>query len=112
MLIGFSVSCTPSRHGTTGPGAASASGSAGTSAGSALPDGGSYETAVVIKEKSETAGVRAEYNWCAEHYPGYKTQRQALTNKNGKPYDILTIETADGSKKEVYFDISNFFGKF
>ena len=27
-------------------------------------------------------------------------------------YDIITILTADGVEKEVYFDISRFFGKF
>jgi hypothetical protein len=98
LLIGLVMACSASKHGTA--------------AASGLQDGNSYETAVVIQEKSETTGVSAEYKWCSEHYPGYKTQSQALSGKNGKRYDVLTIVTADGSQKKVYFDISNFFGKF
>jgi len=48
-------------------------------------DASSYENAIVINEKSESVGVT---------------------------YDIITILTADGVEKEVYFDISKFFGKF
>jgi hypothetical protein len=103
LLIGLFMACSASKHG-----GAAASGSAGSS----VQEGSSFETAVVIQEKSETTGVNAEYKWCAVHYPGYKSQMQALTNKNGKPYDILTIRTADGVVMKVYFDISNFFGKF
>jgi hypothetical protein len=74
-------------------------------------DGTSFEKAVFIKEKAETAGVHAEYEWLKEHYPGYKSLGQSLLYKGKKPYDKLSIETASGEKKEVYFDISNFFGK-
>jgi len=37
---------------------------------------------------------------------------QSLVFKNNKPYDILSIKTADGTEKKIYFDISNYFGKF
>lgn len=98
-LFGLSLACTSPKHvassATTGP-----------------QDGNSFETAVVIAEKHETTGVDAEYKWCAEHFPGYKTKMQALANHGKKPYDILTIETAEGREIKVYFDISNFFGKF
>src|ERR1700730_17620889 len=73
-VIGLAVACTSSRHGTggaSGSGASAASGSgasAATGATSGLQDGSSYENAVVIKEKTETAGVDAEYKWCAVHY--------------------------------------------
>ena len=33
-------------------------------------------------------------------------------NHGKKPYDVLTLDTADGKEIKVYFDISNFFGKF
>jgi hypothetical protein len=101
----LTMACSPSRHSTT------PSGTQQTASGS-TQDGSSYANAVVIKEKSETVGVSAEYKWIGEHYPGYKTKMQALQNVKGKPYDVLTIETADGVEKKLYFDISNFFGKF
>jgi len=75
-------------------------------------DGSSFEKAIFIKETAETAGVHAEYAWLKEHYPGYKSLGQSLLYKGKKAYDKLSIQTADGGKKEVYFDISNFFGKY
>jgi hypothetical protein len=75
-------------------------------------DGRSYETAVVIHEKSETAGVTAEYQWIRDHYSNYKVVQQSLNSHGKKPYDIITIQFSDERKQEVYFDISAFFGKF
>lgn len=75
-------------------------------------DGSSYEKAIVIKEKTETAGVHAEYAWIKEHYPGYQMVNQSLMNKDKKPYDVINIKTSSGQAKAIYFDISNFFGKF
>lgn len=75
-------------------------------------DGSSYEKAIVIKEKSETPGVSAEYKWLKEKYPGYTFTGQSLSTYKKTPYDVIKIKTADGEEKTVYFDISNFFGKF
>ena len=75
-------------------------------------DGSSFETAIVIHEKSESKGVDAEYKWLAKNYPGYKMISQSLSYHDKKPYDVLSIKTKDDEKKEVYFDISDFFGKF
>jgi len=74
--------------------------------------GFSYQNAIVIKEKTETSGVKSEYKWLEENYPGYKMIRQTLNFKGKKPYDILKIKTAEGQTLEIYFDISNFYGKF
>jgi hypothetical protein len=79
---------------------------------SAGQDGSSYEKAVFITETSESKGVHAEYDWIAKKYPGYKTRGQALSNYKSKPYDIIHITTADGKDMDIYFDISNFYGKF
>jgi hypothetical protein len=75
-------------------------------------DGSSYEKAIVIQEKTESTGVDAEYAWLKKHYPGYKMKQQSLTNKNGKAYDLIEIVTAQGKTMTIYFDISNFFGKW
>jgi hypothetical protein len=86
---------------------------AGTSAAAPADqqDGSSFEKAVVIKEKSEMKGVSAEYAWLRKNYPGYKSNGQSLTPHGNKNYDVIHITTADGRKKDIYFDISNFFGK-
>jgi hypothetical protein len=77
-----------------------------------VKDGSSYEKAIFITEKSEAKGVDAEYVWLKKNYPGYHLKQQSLRNYNKKSYDVLSIVTAQGQDKDVYFDISNFFGKF
>ena len=70
-----------------------------------------FTNAVFITEKTEIAGVPAEYDWLKVHYPGYSTLGQSLVFHNSKPYDIIDIKTSNGVKKSVYFDISNYYGK-
>jgi len=106
-IIAIAASCSSSKHAQSGTANNTAQTPANPNA-----DGSSYEKAIVIQEKSETAGVDAEYKWIRNHYPGSANKMQALTYNNKKPYDVLTIKTADGKEKKIYFDISNFFGKF
>jgi hypothetical protein len=75
-------------------------------------DGSSFEKAILINEKSETAGVNAEYVWLRKNYPGHKVIQQSLANNKNVPYDIIKIVTSDGQNKNIYFNISKFFGKF
>jgi hypothetical protein len=75
-------------------------------------DGSSFEKAIFIDKNSETSGVDAEYAWLKENYPDYQMIRQSLVHHDGRSYDILKIKTKDGVEKEIYFDISKFFGKF
>ena len=104
------TSCGPSKR-STSPTASVASNDS-----SALPtaaiDGSSYEKAIVITEKSSGKGIAAEYDWLKKNYPGYKLLSQSLSHHNKKSYDVLSIQTADGARKEIYFDITGFFGKW
>lgn len=79
---------------------------------SVVRDGLSFEKAIIIEEKSELAGVKAENKWLSEHYPNYKKTSQALLTNDEKPFDRISITLSDGKKLEIYFDISSFFGKF
>jgi len=74
-------------------------------------DGSSVERAIQLPdEKTEVAGVEAEYKVLRYFFPGYQGGSQALlTGPDHRPYDVMTIEK-DGKKRAVYFDISNFFG--
>ena len=56
-------------------------------------------------------GIGAEYDWLKEHYPGYHPQGQTLLVSDKKPFDKIRIKTASGEEKDVYFDISHFYGK-
>ena len=82
-----------------------------TTAISKLADGSSFARAIVIKEKTEMTGGPAEYTWLHHNYPGGKVNSQALVYHDKKPYDILHIVNAEGVPLDIYFDISNFFGK-
>ena len=76
-------------------------------------DGKSKDTAYVIYENSEGTGVSKEY--VILRFLGLKPLGQALIfdDKSGKPYDVLTVlDPATGQESEVWFDISNYFGKF
>ncbi len=73
--------------------------------------GASCASAIALHASDETAGVQAEYDWLGQHYPGYRTDSQALIDCSGKSADLLTITTAQGEQRKVYFDISEFFGK-
>lgn len=75
-------------------------------------DGLTFETAVFITEKTELTGPSAEYKWIKKHYSNYKIKGQALVNHNSKPFDIITIVLEDNTELKLYFDISNYFGKF
>ncbi len=75
-------------------------------------DGSSFEKAIFITETHETPGIHAEYAWIRDKYPNYKLKGQSLSYHDKKPYDIIHITTADGTDMDIYFDISNFYGKF
>ena len=104
------TACSSSKN-TAGTNSANNTGTSATDAATS-GDGLSFETAIVIDAKSETTGVDKEYVWLRKNYPGYKLIKQALVFNNNKPYDLMKIETAQGAAKEIYFDISKFFGKF
>lgn len=76
-------------------------------------DGSSIEQAVVIENaKNEEEGVDAEAKWIRKVHPGWRKGNQALLNEKGKSYDQIEYATPDGKTMTVYFDITDFFGKF
>ena len=78
----------------------------------AAHDGSSMENAIVNDAPGESEGVRAEYRWIADHYPGYTRGNQALLSGGGHTYDAIDFTTESGEHGKVYFDITGFFGKF
>jgi hypothetical protein len=75
-------------------------------------DGTTIEKAVVILGATEATGVEAEYQWLASHYPGWKGVDQSLVNGDKKVYDVMNFTLPDGSKHTVFFDITDYFGKY
>ena len=75
-------------------------------------DGSSFDNAIIITEKTSATGIRAEYVWVREHYPNSKVISQSLQHNKKKSYDVLTIQASNGDQKDIYFDITNFYGKW
>jgi hypothetical protein len=78
------------------------------------PDGESIEEAVVIQAQSSMDGVPKEYEWLAKRFgrqgQDWIMRSQALSGHANRVYDIITIQLADGSEKQIYFDITGFMG--
>jgi hypothetical protein len=74
-------------------------------------DGRSFETAVVIEASTEAEGVRAEYAYVRRAYPGWTSAQQALLHHGQRNYDMLTLVSPSGETKQIYFDITSFFGR-
>ena len=78
--------------------------------------GDTPETAVIIAgAPNSRIGIDAEYYFLEKIFGqpdvDWKLKRQSVLHKNGKDYDRMEIELKDGSKKDVFFDITEFFGK-
>jgi len=68
-------------------------------------DGSSAMKAIIVNSIGE------EYEWMRQHCRGFQPIQQALQEIDGKPYDVHTLTNDRGEEREVYFDISRFFGK-
>jgi hypothetical protein len=78
--------------------------------------GDTPETAVVISgAPNSRVGIDAEYYYLMKKFGqpnvDWKLKRQSVLHKNGRHYDRMEIELKDGSKKTIFFDITEFFGK-
>ena len=68
-------------------------------------DGSTFQKAVVV------GSVRAEYLYIDRTFSDANILSQMVVDNNGNPYDVVTILTKEGTKKDVYFDISKFYRK-
>jgi hypothetical protein len=76
-------------------------------------DGSSLEHAVVILgAATESAGVGAEHAYLSLHFPGSAVVKQAFLQQDGKAYDRLQIRTSANTSATIYFDVTDFIGKF
>ena len=78
--------------------------------------GDTPETAVLISgAPNSIAGTAAEYDYLRKEFGrenvDWNLFRQSVLEQGGKFYDRLELHLKDGSRKIVFFDISEFFGK-
>lgn len=78
--------------------------------------GESIEDAIVIHAPNSRTGVAKEYEWVRKHFGQPNVDWilvfQQLLDEGDRFYDLLHIRLADGTEKDIYFDITDFFGKF
>ena len=109
LIAGISVSCNSGKKAAANTSTKNNSNSDRTIV-HAPADGKSFETAIIINKNTEKAGINAEYQWIREHYSNYHVVKQAIVYNDDKRFDVITIEIADGSNQDIYFDITKFFG--
>jgi hypothetical protein len=81
-------------------------------------DGSSARAAIkILGAKGESEGVAAEYRYLdlaigPRASGAWQSMRQSLLEESGRQIDALEIRHADGRTETVYFDITEYFGKF
>jgi hypothetical protein len=73
-------------------------------------EGVSAETALVVQAANEDEGVALEYLWIDTHLPGSAVTSQSLRDQGARVYDVLRVDPLIGSEREVWFDITDWYG--
>ena len=88
-------------------------------------DGLAFETAVVVNAKTQGDGVAAQHVWIEKNLPGARPAPppkvksdeeivsfgQEVLQHAGKLYSVVHLEMPDGKPRDVYFDVTGYFGK-
>jgi len=56
--------------------------------------------------------VNEEYRWIYAQYPKSRVVKQELISYGRKHFDRLTVAMPEGEKRDFYFNITSFFGKW
>ncbi|MHA1757385.1 MAG: hypothetical protein ACTSVV_11485 [Promethearchaeota archaeon] len=74
-------------------------------------DGSSLEKAIIISDCNDLEGVDQEYLIMHNMFGKFQLIEQRLIKHKGKLYDQLIIEV-ENEIIEIFFDITDFFGKY
>jgi hypothetical protein len=74
-------------------------------------DGSSIEEAVIITAPNNYLGIRAEYDWIKKNCPGWQLELQSVLKGGGKVYDKMYFRTPNGRRTNLFFDVTDFYGK-
>lgn len=69
------------------------------------------ESIIILGAKNEAEGVDAEYDYLDSKYGEYELVSQEFIGEADKQYDLLRIQLPDDTRKAVWFDITDFYGK-
>jgi len=74
-------------------------------------NGSCHENAIIIKDCNNIEGVNRQYDEIRKRFGRYKLLKQALIKIDNKMYDRFTLD-CNGEVKTIFFDITEFFGKY
>lgn len=75
-------------------------------------NGSSKEKAIIILANSEYEGVSAEWDYLQDKFGNWDLVDQTFIEDGNRKYDIMKITYHLGPKrKEVWFDITDFYGR-
>src|SRR5262249_34144430 len=76
-------------------------------------DGASEERALLLPDaKTESQGIETEHAVVKFFFAGWTWASQAVMNgRDGHTYDQITLTQGAGATREIYFDISSWYGK-
>lgn len=79
--------------------------------------GVSVDDAIIISgAKNYVDGIAAEYIYLSSHFKkpdvDWKLIKQRVGLHKNKIYDLIQIQLSDGTKRDLYFDITKFYGKY
>ena len=75
-------------------------------------NGSSIENAIIISECTNEEGVSQEYLELKKRFKEYRLLQQSLLMEKGKVYDKLELIVEKGKEITIFFDITDFFGKW
>jgi len=76
-------------------------------------DGSSKEKAIIIlNAKNEEEGVDAEFNYIERKVGYFEIESQAFLDEGDRKYDRMKVVGVIGKKKELWFDITDYYGKY
>lgn len=78
---------------------------------SLVEEGATVDAAVLVPASDEQAGVDWENDWIYRHYGRFRKKTVALASREGRRYDVITVELGDHTERVLYFDITDFYGK-
>ena len=74
-------------------------------------DGSSFEKAIIILDCNDIEGVKQEYIELKKRFGNYKFISQTLMEHKDKLYDKLKVKLDSTEEIDVFFDITDFYGK-
>ena len=75
-------------------------------------NGSTKEKAIrIIGADTELQGIDVEFNYMEGKVGYFEIESQAFLDEGDKKYDCMNVVGVTGNKKELWFDITDYYGK-